>query len=131
MSKIAVYKRIAFENITKRIDTFDDFQEAICQWWRRKYKLPDTDPRFLRKYPEDMIVEYFEDQFREDPRFLHAYSAGFESVEEMEEKRLKEIMGEEYTDEIAYLEQPTEIEKKTGKSIETTDEVVEETIAEF
>lgn len=130
-SKIALFKRIAFENITKKIDTYRDFEEAVCSWWRRKYKMPDTDPRYLCKYVEDMIIEYFEDQFKDSPELLHAYGMGYDSAEEMEEERLKEIMGEEYTSEVAYFQEPSEVEKKTGKAIETDEKVDEETVVEF
>lgn len=131
-SKLQTFKRLAFENITKKIETYEDFEEAVCGWWRRKYKLPDTDVRFLNKRSEDIVVEYFEDMFRESPQLLRAYSFGYESVEEMEEKRIQEIMGDDYTEEVVFFEQPTTAEKK-GVVIQTTDTADDsvETVLEF
>lgn len=131
-SRIDVFKRVAFENITKKIDTYEQFEEAVCNWWRRKYKLADTDTRYLSKRADDIVVEYFEDQFRESPQLLAAYSMGFDSIEDMEEKRVKEIMGDEYTDEVVYFEKPTTAEKKGAQPQVTTQEEEEvETILEF
>lgn len=136
MSKVDALKRIAFKNVTKKIETYEDFEEAICGWWRRKYKIPDTDPRYLEKYVDDMIVEYFEDQFSNDPELLQAYRRGFDNTEDMEKDRLKEIMGENYTEEISYLQEPTEVEKKTKLPISDNPAVLgeensEEVIMEF
>lgn len=110
MGKIDSYKRLAFENLSSKIETLNDFEEAICQWWRRKYTLCDTDQRYLDKYVDDMIVEYFEDHFRDNPQELEAYKRGFESVQEMEKDSLRKILGEDYTDEISYLQPPTTLQ---------------------
>lgn len=36
-------------------------------WFRQKYQLPPTDPRFLALTPEDIEVEYWAHQYFEKP----------------------------------------------------------------
>ena len=122
MKKILVLKKIAFNNLKKKIVTKSDFYDAVGIWWRKKYNLPDTDHRYLDKYEEDMVIEYFEDQFLEDKQAMIAFEKGFNSPEEMEKEELKKIMGDDYTEEVSYFENPPE--ELRGKQDE--EEVIEE-----
>lgn len=128
LDTILALKRIAYNNVKKfsqEKQEISDFEIYVCRWWRKKYNIPDTDKRFLNKELDDIIIEYFEDQFFEDPKLVSAYESGFNSSDEMEEERLKEIMGDDYTEEISYMVGPKD-ENSNENQIEE-----EETLMDF
>ena len=41
-------------------------------WYRKKYSLPATDPRFLDATSEEMLADYYAHLFHDDPKALEA-----------------------------------------------------------
>jgi hypothetical protein len=106
LNNLDIFKKLASRNVKTKLDTVEDVQNYLERWYRKKYNLADTDPRFLNQYMETIAVEFFEDYFENNPKELEAFTRGFESVQKMEDAEAREIMGDQYTDEIAYLERP-------------------------
>jgi len=113
ITSLNIFKKIASKNVKSELKTIDDFIGYVERWYRKKYNLAATDPRFLDSYTEDIIIEFFESYFDNNPKELEAYEKGFETAADMDEAEVREIMGDQYTGEIAFLEDPTlKIEKE-------------------
>lgn len=55
-------KKIAYNNINYNVEN------KLIKWWTSKYQLPPTDERLLAYTLEDLLIEYYEDVFLDDPK---------------------------------------------------------------
>ena len=53
-------------------------RDTIEFWFRRKYSLAPTDPRFLEMDAEGMLTEYYAWKYLEDPSFHEEVNDDFE-----------------------------------------------------
>jgi hypothetical protein len=119
---LRILKHVAYKNVTKEIEDYEDFEKAIIKWYCNKYNITDIDSRVLDKTIESIIIEYYEDLFNNDPNELKAYKDGYDNVEEAEREMAKKDMGDEYHEELDYLETPPKNYKDIDEEFHTIGE---------
>lgn len=97
-------KRIAHNNVNKKVETLDDLQEYLIRWWSLKYNLPSNHPLLLNKTLEELIIDFFEDDFKENPQKMKEFELKEKGQYVDDEEWFKKQMEDEYTKENAVSE---------------------------
>lgn len=105
-------KKIAQYKINRNsVSSLQEFEDFLLQWWSDKYKLPTNHPLLLDRYIEELLIEYYTDYFRSNPKELNDFERenGI-VVNNDDEEWFKKAMGKDYTTEQAfsndYISQP-------------------------
>ena len=105
-------KKIAQYKINRNsVSSLQEFEDFLLQLWSDKYKLPTNHPLLLDRYIEELLIEYYTDYFRSNPKELNDFERenGI-VVNNDDEEWFKKAMGKDYTTEQAfsndYISQP-------------------------
>jgi hypothetical protein len=127
-------KKIARDRLVGEVKTFQEFMSHLKIWWSEKYKLPMNHELLLQLSTEELIIQYFTDLFRRDPKELEKFESdqlGDDSIKN-DEAWFKRSMKEEYTEEEAFssgfreqLKTNTKLSPEQKKKIEEVEETLE------
>lgn len=106
-------KRNALQNILSDLNGAGEPIQALRRWWCRRYNRPYKDPLFDSYTFEELLLEYYENLFLDDPEERKKAAGELLYDPEEEEAWLKEQMGKDYMsqDEMIELLKP----KSKGK----------------
>jgi len=109
---IDALKEIAKSRVEKGVGNQEELTEFIKIWWSRRYNLPDNHPLFLNKRLEEHVIDYFVNDFMDNPEKLKEMT-----IEEQEayEEELKKKMGDSYKEEYDYLIPPDATQEEKTK----------------
>lgn len=95
------------------VSNLEEFKDFLKQWWSEKYKLPDNHPLLLDKSFEELLVEYYVDYFRANPKELNDFEVKNNLINDSsDEEWFKQSMGEDYTPQEAFSEEFSKGQKK-------------------
>jgi len=122
---LGALKAIAKAKVEKKVQTEDDMREFIKIWWARQYNLPDNHPLFLNRTLEEHIIDFFVNDYMDDPEKLSEMTL---EDQETYEEQLKREMGSDYKEKYDYLIPPDstqEEEKRIESQVVDEDEEME------
>lgn len=93
------------------LKTTDDLLVFLMGWWCRRYNKPYKSPELLEYTFEELLFEYFDINYRENPKKLSEILAGSSTAtdEAEDEEWLRKMMGEKY---ISKTEQEKKLESQ-------------------
>jgi len=114
ISVATIQKKVA-EEIKKPINTLEALEKFFASWWCRHYNKPYKCEEIGSYSLEELIYEYYDVNFRNNPEMLEQFLKGEdkEAVKE-DEEWLKKMMGEKY---LAPEEQEKVLKKVERKDV--------------
>jgi len=103
MIDIDVLKEIAKAQVKNKVETEEDLEIFLKMWWSQKYEEPDNHPLLMAKTLEELVIDYYKNDFLDNPEKMNEMTLA--EQEEYEEK-LKKEMGNSYKEEYDYLIPP-------------------------
>jgi len=100
---IDILREIAKAQVRDKVETEEDLILFLKIWWSQKYNEPDNHPLLLAKTLEELVVDYYKDEFMENPDKMNEMTL---SEQETYEEQLKKEMGDDYKEEYDYLIAP-------------------------
>jgi len=120
-------RKIAKETVQKEVTDEIELAEFLGGWFSKRYNLPDNHPLFLEKTLEELVIDYYKDQFLSGKEALVTE----EEKSDEYEKELEEVMGDEYHTKPDYLYPPSPEELAKAIALQKKGEKVEEFEEEY
>jgi len=97
-SRDAAVKAIALVNIQTEPKTLSELAVWLKRWWCRHYTRPYKDPLLETYTLEELLLEYYETHFLDDPKAREAAEAEIRNdiYADDDEEWLREVMGDKY-----------------------------------
>lgn len=91
-------KAIALNNVLKQPKNILEIQDWLKRWWCRYYKRPYKDPLLENYSLEELMLEYYENMFLDNPNEREKANADIQDTlyGDEDEEELKQIMGDKY-----------------------------------
>jgi hypothetical protein len=110
ISVATIQKKVA-EEIKKPINSIEALEKFFASWWCRYYNRPYKSEELKNYSLEELIYEYYDVMFRNNPEALEQFLSGGKPEDAKEDEEwLRKMMGEQY---MSSKEQHKVI-KKTG-----------------
>ena len=98
-----VLREIAKTQVKNKVETEEDLTIFLKIWWSQKYNLPDNHPLLMDRTLEELVIDYYKNEFMENPEKINEMTL---AEQEAYEEKLKEEMGDAYKEEYDYLIPP-------------------------